>query len=65
MDHDIGCIEYVVPVGNVLDVDKVDHAAIHKSIKYIAGPATDYETEADILITLDCGTEPEIGGYAD
>ena len=65
MDHDIGSIEYVVPVGNVLDVNKVDHASIHKSIKYIAGPATDYETEADILITLDCRTEPEIGAHAD
>lgn len=64
MDHDIGCIEYVVPVGNVLDVNKVDHASIHKSIKYIAGPATDYETEADIFIAFDRRTDPEIGAYA-
>jgi len=65
VDHDIGSIEYIVPVGDVLYVDEVDHAAIHKSIQYIAGPATDDEAEADILIALDCGTEPEIGAHAD
>jgi len=65
MNHYIGGIEYVVPVGDVLNVDKVNHTTIHESIQYIAGPAADYESEADILIALDCGTEPEIGAYAD
>lgn len=64
MDHDIGSIEYVVPVGDMLDVDKVDHASIYKPIQYIAGAATDYETEANILIAFYSGTEPKIGAYA-
>ena len=65
MDHDIGSIEYIVPVGNVLNVDKVDHAAIYKSIQYVTGPATDDEAETDILIAFDRRAKPEIGAYAD
>lgn len=65
MDHGIGSVEYVVPVGDMLDVDKVDHAAIHESIQNIAGTTTDYETEADIFIAFDGGAEPEIGAHTD
>ncbi len=64
MDHDIGSIEYVVPVGDMLNVDKVDHATIHKSIQDVAGPSADDEAEANILIALDRRTDPEIGAYA-
>ena len=64
VNHDISGIEYVVPIGDMLDVDEVDHAAIHESIQYIAGAATDYEAEADILIALDRCAKPEIGAYA-
>ena len=52
MDHDIGGIEYIVPVGNMLDVDKVDHTAVDKSIEYVAGAAADDETKADVFVAL-------------
>lgn len=65
MDHDIGGIEYIVPIRDVLYVDEVDHTAIHNSIQYVAGAATDYEAKADILIAIDHWTKPEIGAYAD
>ena len=64
MDHDIGCIEYIVPVGNMLDVDKVDHAAIDKPIEYVAGAATDDETEADVFVAHYRWAKPEIGANA-
>ena len=65
MDHDIGGIEYIVPIGDVLYVDEVDHTAIYKAIQYVAGTATNYEAEADILIALECWAIPEIDAYAD
>ena len=32
MDHDIGGIKNIVPVRDVLYVDKVDHTAIHEAV---------------------------------
>ncbi len=64
MDHDIGGIEYIVPIGDVLYVDEVDHTAIYKAIQYVAGTATNYEAEANILMALYRGAEPEIGADA-
>lgn len=64
MDHHIGGIEYIVPIGDVLYVDEVDHTAIHNSIQYVAGAATDYKAKADILIAIDHWAKPEIGAYA-
>lgn len=65
MDHDIGGIEYIVPVGDVLYVDKVDYTAIYEPIQNITGTTTDYEAEANILIALDRWTKPEIGAHTD
>ena len=65
MDHDISGIEYIIPIGNMLYVDKVDNATVYESIQYIAGSTPDYEAEANILIALDWGAEPEIDAHAD
>jgi len=64
MNHDIGGIEYIVPVGNMLDIDKVDHTAVNKSIEYVAGAATDYETEADVFVAHYRWAKPEIDANA-
>lgn len=65
MNHDIGSIKYIVPIRNMLYVDKVDNTAIHEPIQNVTCTSTDYEAEADILVALDRWTKPEVGAHAD
>ena len=51
MNHDIRCIEDIVPVRNMLDIDEVDYATVNKPIQNITGATSDHETKTDILIT--------------
>lgn len=53
MDHDIGSIENVMPIGNVLDVDKIYHATVDKTVKDIACTTANDEAKTNIFITLD------------
>ena len=32
MDHDISGIEYIIPIWDMLYVDKVDNATVHESV---------------------------------
>ena len=60
MYHDVGGIEYVVPIGNVLNVDEVDDAAVNEPIEDITGTSADDKTKTDKLVALYQLTEPQI-----
>jgi len=64
MHHDVSRIENVIPVGNMLNVDVIDHAAMDQPVEYVAQSPTDNETETDILQALNCRTQYQVGGYA-
>ena len=65
MDHDVGGIEYVMPIGDMLYVDKVDYAAIHEPVHYIAGATPDYESETDIFIAFNSRAQPQVCAHGD
>lgn len=65
MDHNVGCIEYIIPVGNVLDVDEIDYATIDQSIQNVAGATANDKAKAHILIALDGFTQGKIDGNCD
>lgn len=50
MDHDVCCVEDVMPVGNVLDVYEVHHAAINQPVEDVAATASGDKPEANVLI---------------
>ena len=62
MHHHVGGIEHIVPVGNVLDVDEINHTAIDEAIQNIAGATAYDKTKTDIFIALNSAAEPEIAG---
>jgi len=53
VNHDIGSIEHVMPIGNVLNIDEIDHATIDKTVKDIAGTPANDKTKTNIFITFD------------
>ncbi len=53
MHHDVCCVEDVMPVGNVLDIDEVHHAAIDQPVEDITATPTSDESEAYILVGPD------------
>jgi len=65
MHHHIGGIEYIVPVGNMLYVDKIDDTAVDEAVEDIAGAATDNEAEANVFKFLDRLSQPEITDNSD
>ena len=52
MNHHICRVEYIIPIGDMLYVNKVDDAAIDKTIEDITDPAADNKTETDEFISL-------------
>ena len=60
MYHYIGSIEYVVPEGNMLDIDEIDDAAIDEAVQDIADASTSDEAEADIFMALNSATSPQV-----
>ena len=63
MDHDIGGVEYVVPVRDMLDINEIDNAAVEQAIEYVAGSATNNETEAYVFIALQVPTQPQVRNH--
>ncbi len=60
VNHHICRIENVMPIGNLLDIDEIDHAAVQQSVKNIAATTTDYKAEADVFVGLDFAASPQV-----
>lgn len=60
MDHDVCCVEDVMPVGNMLDVYEVHHAAINQSVEDVAAAASSDKTEANVLIGFNTGAAQQV-----
>ena len=61
MDHDVGSVEHIMPEWNLLNINKIDDAAVYQSIGNIAGSASDHKSKADVLIAFKCWSEDEVG----
>ena len=61
MDHDVGSVEHIMPEWDLLNINKIDDAAVYQSIGNIAGSASDHKSKADVLIAFKCWTEDEVG----
>ena len=60
MDHDIGGVENVIPVRDVLNVDEINNAAVNESVQNIAGAATYDKAKTNILKALNVFAKPQI-----
>jgi len=60
MYHHVGGIKDIVPVRDVLNVDKVDDAAVNQAIDNIAATSPYNETETDKFIALHRIAEPQV-----
>jgi hypothetical protein len=58
MHHDIGSIKYIIPIGDMLDVDEVNDTAIDQPIKNITAATADYKSKADIFMPLHILAKP-------
>ena len=60
MHHDVGCVEYVVPIRDVLNIDEVDDASVDESVQDVAGASANDECEADVFIVLNGLAKPQV-----
>ena len=61
MDHDVGRVEYIMPEGDLLNINKINDAAVDQSIGDIAGAASDYKPKADVLIAFEGRIDYQVG----
>ena len=61
MDHDVGRVEYIMPEGDLLNINKINDAAVDQSIGDIAGAASDHKPKADVLIAFEGRIDYQVG----
>ena len=52
MNQGIGSVKNITPIRYMLYINKIDNAAINKSIKDVAATCADDKTKAQVLISL-------------
>lgn len=52
MDHNIGSIEDVFPIGYALKVDKINDRAEQQTVENIAGAAAHDQSEAEVVVAF-------------
>ena len=52
VDHDVGGIEDIVPVRNMLNIDEVDDTAVNNAVENIAEARANDEAETNVLVKL-------------
>ena len=61
VDHDVGRVEYIMPEWDLLNINKINNAAVDQSICNIAGAASDHKPKTDVLIAFEGRIDYQVG----